>query len=552
MIGVLVRASDEAIVTEFFELFKTPWEFYRNDRFYDVVLCDAELPTNVSAKVVLIYGGDFLPLDARYQVPRHSRKEQAVLLHGSARIPIYGNCATFADQSCSTLIDESSQVPASWRREEQGQVLIRVGYDLVDEIRRLLTEGQPAIFADSPTLDWHISVMRERILGEGIGLVEIPPVPAGYPFIVCLTHDVDHPSLRLHKWDHTILGFLYRASVGSLLQLFRGRITARNLLANWKAACKLFFIQIGVAKDFWRDFAEKYAEIENGLSSTFFVIPFRKHAGTGPHGKVEEFRAAAYGIADIADPTRRIIASGSEVALHGLDAWVDADRGRAEFEEIRRITGESAMGVRMHWLYFDQQSPSKLESAGAIYDSTVGYRETVGYRAGTTQVYRPPSVQHLLELPMHAMDTALFSPVYLGLSSTEATARIEKLTDRAMELGGCLTVNWHDRSLIPERMWYRTYRETVESLKEKGAWFATARQATAWFHKRRAVVFERKPGTHEICVRVTGEQAKDLPSLRLRTYPAQHQDKAGPHRPLAYTDLPFDQILPSDAPCPMT
>ena len=550
MIGVLAGASDEAIVAELFELFKTPWEFYRSDHSYDAVLCtDTDTLVSCSAKAVLVYGGDVLPLDVEHQVRCHPRKSQTVLLHGSARIPVYGRCATFEDQSCPSLIDEASQMPAIWRREEQGQVLIRVGYDLLDEVRRLLTEGQPATFADSPTLDWHIAVLRELILGAGIALTEIPPLPAGYPFIACLTHDVDHPSLRLHRWDHTILGFLWRATAGSLLRFFRRKMAARDVLANWKAACKLFFVQKGLASDFWRDFAERYAEIEKGLCSTFFVIPFKNHAGVGTDGNAPEFRAAAYGIADIADVAARITASGSEVALHGLDAWKDADRGRAEFEEIRRVTGEANIGVRMHWLYFDPQSPSRLEEAGAIYDSTAGYRETAGYKSGTTQVYRPPSAQRLLELPMHAMDTALFSPVCLGLSSEQVTERMQRMTDRATELGGCLTVNWHDRSLAPERLWHRSYRETVESLKERGAWFATARQAVAWFQKRRAVVFEGGYGSQETGVRVTGEHASDLPALRLRIYEAQRQDKVGSDRGAAYVERCFDQTLPADVPC---
>jgi hypothetical protein len=123
------------------------------------------------------------------------------------------------------------------------------------------------------------------------------------------------------------------------------------------------------------------------------------------------------------------------------------------------------------------------------------------------------------------------------------------MADRAMELGGCLTVNWHDRSLAPERLWYKAYRETVESLKERGAWFATARQAVAWFQKRRAVVFERESANHEIGVRVTGEHAKDLPGLRLRIHEARRQDKAGSPRGAAYIERYFDQTLPADVPC---
>ena len=42
MIGVIANPSERSIVNEFFELFKTPWEFYRSDRHYDVLLCSGD------------------------------------------------------------------------------------------------------------------------------------------------------------------------------------------------------------------------------------------------------------------------------------------------------------------------------------------------------------------------------------------------------------------------------------------------------------------------------------------------------------------------------
>jgi hypothetical protein len=36
MIGVIADPAEHGVVREFFELFKTPWEFYRRDRQYDV------------------------------------------------------------------------------------------------------------------------------------------------------------------------------------------------------------------------------------------------------------------------------------------------------------------------------------------------------------------------------------------------------------------------------------------------------------------------------------------------------------------------------------
>ena len=107
----------------------------------------------------------------------------------------------------------------------------------------------------------------------------------------------------------------------------------------------------------------------------------------------------------------------------------------------------------MHWLYFDSQAPATLEKAGFSYDSTVGYNETIGYRAGTTQVFKHAEVDRLLELPLHIMDTALFYPSYMNLSDDEARAAMLPLIENVTRFGGVLTINWHDRSLGPERLW---------------------------------------------------------------------------------------------------
>ena len=80
-----------------------------------------------------------------------------------------------------------------------------------------------------------------------------------------------------------------------------------------------------------------------------------------------------------------------------------------------------------------------LEKAGFSYDSTVGYNETIGYRAGTAQVFKHPNVDHLLELPLHIMDTALFYPSYMNLSDEQAHAAILQLIENATRFGGVLT-----------------------------------------------------------------------------------------------------------------
>ncbi len=540
MIGVIADKADSDVAAEFFELFKTPWEFYRTSRPYDVILCDGEAePKHDAARLILAYSGRRLFSDAPERIEIGSGTSTRMLRHRGARLPIYGESLTFRERGLGLLLEEASGNAAIDEHRSGDQLRVRIGYNLFGEIRRLLTAGQPPAYAAIPTLERHIALLRDLILAARIPLIEIPPVPVGYKGIACLTHDVDHPSIRQHGWDRTVLGLLYRAVLGSLANLLRGRIPLRDLIRNWMAAAKLPWIQTGLAKDFWRDFADRYAAEEGRGCSTFFVLPFQGCPGRTAEGPAPAMRAAGYGAGDIFDLLGKMVTTGSEVGLHGIDAWCSSLSAHEEIEEIRRLTGSSEIGVRMHWLFYSEESPAILERAGASYDSTIGYRETVGYRAGTTQAYKPLGAEKFLELPLHVMDTALFFPAYRGLSAREATAVLEPLAENVGELGGCITVNWHDRSLAPERLWHRTYRELLAGLKNQDVWFATAGHTVAWFRKRRSVVFEADAvETNAIRARVTATRGEPLPGLRLRIHRPRSID--GTEMRLEYQDIAFD------------
>jgi peptidoglycan/xylan/chitin deacetylase (PgdA/CDA1 family) len=200
-------------------------------------------------------------------------------------------------------------------------------------------------------------------------------------------------------------------------------------------------------------------------------------------------RASRYAAVDIAAELRQLLSKGHEVGLHGIDAWHDLSKGREELDEISRFTGVREIGVRMHWLYFDNKSPCVLEKLGIDYDSTIGYNDAVGYRAGTVQVYKPLGASRLLELPLHIMDTALFSYRRQHLTESEARKLVQEIIDNAVSLGGVITINWHDRSIAPERLWRDFYVNLINDLKKKGAWLANGRDAVLWFRKRRMATF---------------------------------------------------------------
>src|SRR5262249_45046002 len=159
--------------------------------------------------------------------------------------------------------------------------------------------------------------------------------PDGYPLVACLTHDVDHPSVRRHRWDHTAAGFLYRACVGSMINVWRRRASTRDLMTNWAAVLRLPFVHCRLAKDFWSAL-DRYREIHTVASSTFYVIPVKNYPGRTTDGPAPRRRAAGYGARDIADVLRGLAATGCEIGVHGIDAWIDSARGREELREIMR------------------------------------------------------------------------------------------------------------------------------------------------------------------------------------------------------------------------
>src|SRR5262249_43739695 len=168
--------------------------------------------------------------------------------------------------------------PAGIKLAGHGGTVVRLGYDPFQEVKLLLSVGQPIDQAGIPTLDLHITLLRELILSAGVPLVEIPPAPAGYRFVVCLTHDIDFAGIRNHLFDHTMWGFLYRATVGAVRNVVRGRLSIAGLFRSWRAAASLPFVYLGWAKDFWEPFGW-YMRAERNLPATYFLIPFKQRPG---------------------------------------------------------------------------------------------------------------------------------------------------------------------------------------------------------------------------------------------------------------------------------
>lgn len=541
MIGVICADSEKPAVREFFELFKTPWMFWDSSEGCDVLVVTSTgaLPESFTGRLVVAFGATEMRDDASLGIAPRSRTDDAVLEAGDLELPLYAGALTLTADA--TVLGRSAGSGASLivRCATSSSPVVRCGYDLFSEVKFLLSAGQPTEHAGTPTLDLHIALMRQWIVAAGIPLWEIPPVPPGHRFLACLTHDVDFLGIRRHRLDRTLAGFLLRASLGSLSGFIRGRRSLRYLLRNWAAVLSLPLVYAGILPDFWLPF-DRYIKADGEFRSTFFIVPFAGRPGRGLDGPSDPRRSVRYAAREIRPWLQKLRSLGFEVAVHGIDAWCDRAAGADELREVADLSGQAEVGVRMHWLYVDATSFATLEHAGFRYDATIGYNDAVGFRAGTTQVFRPLSAGRLLELPLHIQDTALFFPGRMNCAEQEALDLCEPILDWAQRLGGVSTLSWHERSLVPERQWDGAYRWLLAQLRQRTAYVAPARDVVSWFSARRSIDLEGAGIDPDLLPALAGPgpSAAASPPLMLRIHAGgRDPDDAGAS---GFADIPVD------------
>src|SRR6266496_2584359 len=198
MIAVATNPEHQAAASEFFELFKTAWEFYRSGEEYEAVICCGVIPADIRASLVLVYASNELPFDRQHQlqVLRQDHSQETPSYRGW-RLPVYGGLASvIGNGKRHGPIAGKTKYSLATEIRLRGQSFIRIGYDLFAEVHHLLSEGQPIQFAHVPSIEIHITILRNILVEHQIPFDEVPPVPVGYNFIVCLTHDVDHFGIR--------------------------------------------------------------------------------------------------------------------------------------------------------------------------------------------------------------------------------------------------------------------------------------------------------------------------------------------------------------------
>jgi peptidoglycan/xylan/chitin deacetylase (PgdA/CDA1 family) len=272
-------------------------------------------------------------------------------------------------------------------------------------------------------------------------------------FAIALTHDVDTP------WRWTRVGLR-----GSAARLKRSVLQARAgpALREATAIAAAPVHRVRGTDPNWR-FREILRRERAG--STFFVLAGHNdpHDGVAPQ-RYDELRPQL--VETIRD-------AGGEVGLHGsYTAADDPQRLAGELAQLEALAGP-VLGHRYHYLRVDPHR--NLARLPFRYDTTLGFPDAVGFRAGIARPFHPWDFERdapadILEIPLAAMDATLAEERYLGLSAKRAAPRLRALVDWAASNGGAFAVLWHPDRFDPLTSggWDRLYWKFLDEVQARG------------------------------------------------------------------------------------
>jgi peptidoglycan/xylan/chitin deacetylase (PgdA/CDA1 family) len=286
-----------------------------------------------------------------------------------------------------------------------------------------------------------------------------PPRWRGARFAVALTHDVDTP------WRWTRIGVR-----GAAARLKGHALAGRGApaLREARALAAVPAHKLRRTDPNWSFERITRVEARHGARSTFFVMAGHRHPADGAAPEAYERLRPRL--------VETILAGGGEVGLHG--SYTAAEDGGLLVREKERLESVAGPvhGHRYHYLRVDpHRNLAAVEHAGLAYDSSLGFSDAPGFRAGLAQPFRPWDVVSgrplgLVEIPLAAMDATFSEPHYLGLQAGEAERRLSALLDWAAEHGGGFAVLWHNDRYDPatSRGWDRLYLRFLEGVAARG------------------------------------------------------------------------------------
>lgn len=267
---------------------------------------------------------------------------------------------------------------------------------------------------------------------------------------IIVSHDVDHLDATDHLTKDLILPKLW---VRSFLHLCAGKINFRTF---WYRLTILFRNRMNRT--------EEVMEFDraHGIPSVFFF-------------GMDNVLGMSYSQQKARPVIERVLAAGFDAGVHGVD-FQNAEKMQREHDDFAALSGTASFGIRTHYVRFDDETFSKMEQAGYLYDSSWFNKQELDIRV-------PYKVGAMWEFPLHIMDGYICAPGRLEDGLRATFDAIRQAEEQGMPY---CTILFHDYQ-FDERFdpqMKRWYEETVRYCEDRGYEFISYRDAIEELEKQ--------------------------------------------------------------------
>jgi hypothetical protein len=205
---------------------------------------------------------------------------------------------------------------------------------------------------------------------------------------------------------------------------------------------------------------------------------FKSHFFFLTAGKNEKYDKGRYNIhsSKIKKIIHQIEKEGHKVNLHAsYSSFLNKKQLLKEKQILEDLIKTKNFGVRWHYLRFKiPESYSLVNSCSFTYDSSLGYNDRYGFRAGTCYPFKPFNIatnekMNFWEYPLIIMEETLINPNYCNMQSDKKIIElIKKIIDKIAFFNGNFIFLIHNTSLedfiFP---WRKIYEEILLYCNEK-------------------------------------------------------------------------------------
>ena len=313
-----------------------------------------------------------------------------------------------------------------------------------------------------PVLDERVAEIKGEIVNFCVNN-QLPGIfkslwPGGKNLAISITHDID--ITRKYGLNALARDF-FNADFGALKDHYQKSVFRENIYWNFEELLKLYREKNIIATMFfickpWEKFHYRYNIRKSKYRKLFEAVSSDNH----------------------------------EIGLHtSRFAFDHPNRIRREKKKLEDVLGREVKGVRQHYLrLLYPKAWEYFETNNFLYDSSCGYNDSPGFRAGTSlpfQTFDFEREQHhnLYEIPFSLMDYPWKERRDNGSDMKDI---FRKITEPIEKTSGFLNLIWHPHNIVEEEF-KELWQYLLTYVEKKDAYKTSLGNIIDWWEKRSGV-----------------------------------------------------------------